>query len=66
VVFLSPFLALIGAALRAAWLFWPTMIVLGAVHSYLPYVPALGWLPVFWIIAALALLIPTGASVNKG
>lgn len=65
VVFLSPFLALVGAILRAVWLFWPTMIVLGAVHSWLPYVPALGWVPVFWVVALLALLIPTGSSVTK-
>ena len=64
VAFLSPFLALVGAILRAVWLFWPTMIVLGAVHSYLPYVPALGWQPVFWIVALLALLIPTSTSIN--
>ena len=65
VAIVSPFFALVGAVLRAIWLFWPTMVVLGAVHSYLPYVPALGWQPVFWVIALLALLIPTGFTFSK-
>lgn len=54
-----PFLALFEAAVRAVVLFFPTMLVLGAVHSYIPAVPPLGWAATFWVVFALSLLIPT-------
>jgi len=58
-----PFALLFLTALRAAILFWPVMLLLGAVHSYLPWVPALGWWPTVLVVALLGLLIPVG-SVN--
>ena len=63
-VILGPFLALIGAFGRALMLFWPTMLLLGAVHSYLPAVPALGWAATFFVVALLSVLIPTGSNAT--
>lgn len=63
-VILGPLLALIGAFGRALMLFWPTMLLLGAVHSYLPVVPALGWSATFFVVALISVLIPTGGSTN--
>jgi hypothetical protein len=54
-----PFIALGMAAVRAVVLFFPTMLALGAVHSYIPMVPPLGWAATFWVVFALSLLIPT-------
>ena len=62
---LSPVLVLVGAFLRALLLFWPTMILLGAVHSHIPGVPALGWQATFFVVAVLGLLIPTGSVSTK-
>jgi len=58
----APVIILASALFRALVLFFPTMLVLGAVHSYIPMVPALGWAATFWVVALLALLIPTGSS----
>lgn len=53
---LSPFIALLGAMIRAAILAWPVMLFIGALHSYVPAVPPLGWKPVFFIVAIAWLL----------
>jgi hypothetical protein len=58
-VLLSPLLALLGAATRAVILFWPFMIVVGALHSQIPGIPPISWVSSFLIIAAFSLLIPT-------
>lgn len=55
----------VGAFLRAAVLFWPTMVMLGAVHSYLPFVPALGWTATFFVVALVSLLIPTTTNITN-
>ena len=52
------------AFIRAVILFWPTMVVMGAVHSYIPIVPSLGWQATFLVIMLLSLLIPTTVSSN--
>lgn len=57
-----PFLALAGALLYALILFWPVMLLLGALHTWLLWVPALGWQPTILALAVLYLLIPTGSS----
>ena len=64
-VVLGPLLALIGAFGRALMLFWPTMLLLGAVHSYLPAVPALGWSATLFVVALISVLIPTGVSTTS-
>lgn len=46
------------AFIRAAILFWPTMLMLGVVHSIpgFEWVPALGWNHTFLIIVLISLL----------
>lgn len=63
-VLVSPVLSLFGALARGALLFWPTMILLGALHSFVPEVPALGATPTFFLVALLGLLIPTSTGTN--
>lgn len=58
----SPLIALFGGLFRALLLFWPTMILLGAAHSHLDYIPALGWKATFWVVALLGVLVPTSSS----
>lgn len=64
---LSPLLALLGAVLRAAVLFWPTMLVMGAANSYpaLEWIPALGWNTTFILLMAIALVLPLSAGYSK-
>jgi len=64
VTIFAPVFSLLGAFLRALMLFWPTMLLLGAVHSYLPSVPALGWSATFFVVALISVLIPTGISTS--
>lgn len=54
----APLLTFVGAFLRAAILFWPTMILLGAVHTYLPWVPPLGAPATFLVVALISTLLP--------
>lgn len=64
VALLAPLLSLLGAVLRAALLFWPTMLLLGAVHSHLSWVPPLGAVATFLVVALISILVPTGTSSN--
>lgn len=57
----APLLVLAYAFLRALMLFWPTMLLLGAVHSHLPWVPPLGAVATFLVVALISVLIPTSA-----
>lgn len=41
---------------------WLLMLALGALHSYFPDVPALGFWPVFWALVAINII----AAVVKG
>ena len=61
-ILIAPLLVLAGAFVRALILFWPTMILLGAVHSYIPMVPSLGWQATFLVVMLLGLLIPHGST----
>lgn len=61
----APLLSLFGALIRAVMLFWPTMILLGAVHSHLDWVPALGADATFLVVALLSLLIPFGDAASS-
>lgn len=58
-ILLAVFGSILFAFLRAVILFWPTMLLLGAVHTYIPIVPSLGWQATFLLVALLSLLIPT-------
>jgi len=60
-----PLLTLVMAFTRALLLFWPTMILLGAVHSHVPWVPAWGYVTTFLVVALLGLLVPTGNSQSS-
>lgn len=53
-IILTPLLAFV----RAAILFWPTMLMLGVAHSIpgFEWVPALGWDHTFLIIVLISLL----------
>ena len=65
-ILLSPLLVLGAAILRALILFWPTMLLLGAVHSWIPMVPSLGYQATFLVVMLLGLLIPSGSSIKAG
>jgi hypothetical protein len=43
-------------------LFWPTMILFGAVHSHLPWVPPLNAVTTFLVVALISILVSTGSS----
>jgi hypothetical protein len=58
-LFLAPVATLLGAMARALLLFWPTMILFGAVHSHIPWVPPFGWTTCFWVVALISVLVPT-------
>lgn len=57
--------ALFVALFRGLVLFWPVMLIIGALHAHLPVVPPLSWEASFFLVAALALLIPTATSTVK-
>jgi len=56
----APLIALGAAIFRAVVLFWPTMILFGAVHSHLSWVPPLSAVTTFLVVALISLLVPTG------
>ena len=58
---------LLLAAAEALLLFWPAMILLGALHSQpgLQWVPALGWWPTLLVVLLLRCLIPTPDTQKK-
>ncbi len=64
IVLMLPVIALFGAVVRALFLGWPVMLLLGAIHT----VPELYWVPPlsFWatmgVVAVLGLLIPSGVA----
>jgi hypothetical protein len=58
----APFIGLVNAVIRASALFWPTMILLGAVHSGIPAVPALGWELTWLVVALITVLVPFASS----
>lgn len=62
VLLATPALAFVAAFIRALILFFPTMIVLGIVHTYIPIVPSLGWLATFWVLVLVGLFVPTSSS----
>ena len=64
-ILFAVFGSLLYALLRAIILFWPTMVVMGAVHSYIPIVPSLGWQATFLVVMLISLLIPTATSKSS-
>lgn len=60
-----PLLALLGAGIYATVVFWPAMLLFGAVHSFLPFIPAFGAGQTWVIVALLALLIPHGSASSN-
>jgi hypothetical protein len=64
-VLTAPLLVLGVTFCRALVLFWPTMLLLGAVHSHIAMVPSLGWQATFLVVWLLGLLIPVSTSTNK-
>lgn len=58
---LVPLTALGLSILRATMLFWPTMVIMGAVHSHIPAVPPLGATATWLVVALISLLIPTAS-----
>lgn len=58
VLLLSPVIALFGSLFRALVLFWPVMVLSGALHAHYPAAPALGWEASFFLVAVLSLIIP--------
>lgn len=62
---LGPFLALLGAAFTATVLFWPAMLFIGALHSFIPVIPALGWQATWLLIAVLHLILPSASTSSN-
>jgi hypothetical protein len=58
----TPLLALLGGLFRAVILFWPTMLLLGAVHSHLSWVPPLSAVATFLVVALISVLLPGSGS----
>lgn len=44
---------------------WPAMLLFGAVHSFLPIVPAFGFWQTLAITLLLSFIIPTSTSVKS-
>lgn len=67
VLLASPFLALIGAAIRGIILALPVMWLLAALHKVpeLSWIPPLGFWASFGVVALLFLLIPTSTDKSK-
>lgn len=65
VLLATPLLALGLALVRAVILAWPTMLVLGALHTHVPVVPAWGLVTTFWVVFAISLLVPTGTNASS-
>jgi hypothetical protein len=61
----APLIAIGAAFLRALVLFWPTMLLLGAVHSHIPAIPSLGWQATFLVVALISLLVPVATSSSS-
>ena len=62
---LTPLFALLGAGIYAIVLFWPVMVMLGALHNQVGFewVPAPGWQTSLIIVAVLYLLVPNQSAV---
>jgi len=64
--FLAPFLTLGAALVRAALLFWPTMLFIGAVHNdVFDWVPALSAWQTFLVVALVGLVLPSGTNASS-
>ena len=67
---MSEFFGALGAAIVLAilWVFlvsWPVMLLFGAVHSFLPIVPAFGFGETIAILLLVRLLLGIGFSADK-
>jgi len=64
VFLLAPLIALFSAGVYALALFWPVMLLLGALHNQVGFewVPAPGWQTSLIIVAVLYLLLPHGSN----
>jgi hypothetical protein len=62
---LAPLLIFAYAIVRSVVLFLPVMWTLGALHGYIPAVPALGWQATFLVVLLLSLLLPSGSSSSS-
>lgn len=49
----------ISQIIRALFVVYPAMLLFGAVHSFLPVIPAFGFWQTFAIVILLGLIIPT-------
>lgn len=55
-------LALSLGVIWAGLVTWPAMLLFGAVHSFLPIVPAFGFWQTFAVILLLRFIIPTSST----
>lgn len=62
-----PLFALIAAGIRAIVLFWPFMLLVGALHNQpgWEWVPAIGWWVSMLILAIASFLIPASSSSSS-
>lgn len=61
----APLLVFAAALFRALFLVWPATVAIGALHSYIPAVPSLGWQAVFFLIMAVGLVFPSSSSSSS-
>ena len=61
VILVALALALSLAVIWAGLVTWPAMLLFGAVHSFLPVVPAFGFWQTFAVVLLLRFIIPTGS-----
>lgn len=57
---------IIGSLIVGVGLYWPVMLILGALHSQpgMEWVPALGWWPTLLSIVLLHIVIPTSSTTS--
>jgi len=66
-IFAIPFIALFAAFFRAAVLFWPFMLLVGALHNQpgWEWVPAIGWWVSVLILAIASFLLPSSSAASS-
>ena len=52
----TPLLALLAAGAKALVVFWPVMLIMGALHTYWDVIPALPWQASFLLVMVITLL----------
>jgi hypothetical protein len=54
------------ALVRGFLFFWPAMVLVGALHSYVPEVPAISWEAAFFLVAVFTILAQGSPNTTTG